>query len=785
MKFAVSIISPPDYLPSATFREVARTVHDGLIAIGHDSILTTRTDLPDRRHIIFGANLLSRYPQSLKPDSIIYNLEQVEAGSVWFDQNLLDLFQRHTVWDYSRSNVATLNAMNIAAIYVPIGYMPCLSRIATAASKDIDILFFGSLNDRRNRILTELIALGHRVEVVSGIYGDHRDGLIARSKIVLNVHYYESKIFEIVRVSYLLANRVFVVSESGDDRSEDFFERGLVFSNYENLVRVCERSLAQSERYRRGVAEVGFALMALRDEETILREAIAATPAPLASDPQTPDPWSNPRLKVNVGSGGRPMLGYINTDVIKHPNVDRVCPSWALDIPDSSVEELRSHDVIEHLFPKDWPPTLKEFWRVLRPGGTIILSVPDFGEVARGYTEGRYSIDDARTFVMATVPPFNSVNYDVPESYHRTVHSKASLTADLAARGFVNIKTWTETYPWNLFVSAQKPAANVVAMSNEAGTRPAVPEPLIFDRTSRESAARRESASSKSFGSWTEDGTEDGKWICRCLSGFTHEPSQDYCFPCGYHRPYPVVKICGMMRVKNEARWIADAVASMLRVCDGGVYILDDHSTDDTVAICKTAGAHVIESPFTKLNETRDKNFLLNIVKVEAAPDWVLCIDGDEVLETSAPERILWSIQSGVADTYWLQALYIWDRMDQVRVDGVYREFVRPSLFNAKKGDGRFVPTANGRGTSANLHCMNVPMDISNSRGPCAARFRHYGYFDREMRLKKYEFYNRIDPNNEIEDCYRHVVQGDIPEVPGDATLRHAGPIKLVPYTEE
>jgi hypothetical protein len=58
---------------------------------------------------------------------------------------------------------------------------------------------------------------GLRVESAFGCYGEERDALIARARIVLNVHYYESKVFEVVRVSYLLANRKCVLSESGSD----------------------------------------------------------------------------------------------------------------------------------------------------------------------------------------------------------------------------------------------------------------------------------------------------------------------------------------------------------------------------------------------------------------------------------------------------------------------------------------------------------------------------------------------------------------------------------------
>ena len=165
-----------------------------------------------------------------------------------------------------------------------------------------------------------------------------------------------------------------------------------------------------------------------------------------------------PKIKVNVGSGSRPMPGYINTDVRAHPGTDRVCQAWDLGLMDESVEELQCHHVIEHFFPKDWLPTLAEFWRVLAPGGRLVMSCPDFGEIARGYTEGRYTINDARMVVMATVPPFNSCDYDDPASYHRTVHSEESLVADLRAQGFVDFKIrHDEQYRWNLFFEVTKP----------------------------------------------------------------------------------------------------------------------------------------------------------------------------------------------------------------------------------------------------------------------------------------------------------------------------------------
>jgi hypothetical protein len=59
-------------------------------------------------------------------------------------------------------------------------------------------------------------------------------------------------------------------------------------------------------------------------------------------------------------------------------------------------------------------------------------------------------------------------------------------------------------------------------------------------------------------------------------------------------------------------------------------------------------------------------------------------------------------------------------------------------------------------------------------------RLYHLGYMCPEDRLRKYQWYNTIDPENESEDRYRHMVQGDIPEVPAHLKLKHAGPLRLV-----
>jgi hypothetical protein len=108
-------------------------------------------------------------------------------------------------------------------------------------------------------------------------------------------------------------------------------------------------------------------------------------------------------------------------------------------------------------------------------------------------------------------------------------------------------------------------------------------------------------------------------------------------------------------------------------------------------------------------------------------------------------------------------------------VDGVYGRFYRPSLFRLMNRNFRFQSTPWG----GNLHCASIPQEMLHCSAKTEIGLLHYGYLDRDLRLRKYEWYNRVDPNNYAEDCYRHMVQGDIPEVPPSMKLRHAGPLQF------
>lgn len=239
----------------------------------------------------------------------------------------------------------------------------------------------------------------------------------------------------------------------------------------------------------------------------------------------------------------------------------------------------------------------------------------------------------------------------------------------------------------------------------------------------------------------------------------------------------------GYLRVKNEARWIERVIRSLQPLCER-IFVFDDHSDDGTPEICEGLGCKVYRSPFTGVNEARDKNYLLEHVWHEVNPQtrgadsqhWIVSIDGDEELEPNGPELIRQAIMPGI-HALTLKIVYLWDRPDQIRTDGIYGKFTRGSVFRMCSPFHAFRAT-DGK---ANFHCGSVPKELLSQVRACNARLFHYGYLEREDRIRKYAWYNELDKNNRAEDGYRHIVQGDIPQVKASEKLRWAGPLELVP----
>jgi len=275
-QYCIWVVTPPGNTHSRCFEEVALSLREAFAVLGLDAPVVTEAADVRGRAIVLGTHLLEQVPDA--QNLILYNLEQVYQNPLLMTPSYIELLKRFPVWDYSARNIASMAQSGIQASLCGVGYMPGLTRIPAAAAKDIDVLFIGSMNARRGRVLEQIAAQGAIVRVAFDCYGAERDALIARAKIVLNLHFYEAKLFEIVRVSYLLANYVCVVSETGLDADlEAPFLGGVAFAGYGELAQACLRLLG-ADASRERIAQRGFEQMRALSQVEMLKRALAATP---------------------------------------------------------------------------------------------------------------------------------------------------------------------------------------------------------------------------------------------------------------------------------------------------------------------------------------------------------------------------------------------------------------------------------------------------------------------------------------------------------------------------
>ena len=278
-RHCIWIVTPDNYNHSHAFDEVALGLQGAFEELGGSAPITRDMNaFAGRAPIIYGGNLLpAEIVSHLPKDSVIINLEQVSEESIWINSRYTSILKSFPVLDYSPRNRENLAAKGIDhAGVLEIGYSRCLSQIQHAAVKDIDVLFYGSMNERRHHILKTLKDGGLKVTHLFNIYGAERDAAIARAKIVINIHHYASGVFEIVRISYLLANRVCVLTE-GDIRDPDLqsFIGGLAIEPYDDMIERCYKLIADADE-RDAIAAKGLAAMQSRSQAEMLMSVMKA-----------------------------------------------------------------------------------------------------------------------------------------------------------------------------------------------------------------------------------------------------------------------------------------------------------------------------------------------------------------------------------------------------------------------------------------------------------------------------------------------------------------------------
>ena len=83
-------------------------------------------------------------------------------------------------------------------------------------------------------------------------------------------------------------------------------------------------------------------------------------------------------IKLHFGCGRRILPGWINIDGWRFPGVDFIADlRQPLPFADGACRLIFTEHVFEHIHPEFRLSVLREFCRILKPGGTLRVVVPD------------------------------------------------------------------------------------------------------------------------------------------------------------------------------------------------------------------------------------------------------------------------------------------------------------------------------------------------------------------------------------------------------------------------
>jgi predicted SAM-dependent methyltransferase len=89
-------------------------------------------------------------------------------------------------------------------------------------------------------------------------------------------------------------------------------------------------------------------------------------------------------LRLNLGSGETPISEFVNVDALEDaPGVDVVADiGQRLPFEDEAADLIHASHLLEHFPTADVPRLLAEWRRVLKPGGVLLVAVPDLEVIA-------------------------------------------------------------------------------------------------------------------------------------------------------------------------------------------------------------------------------------------------------------------------------------------------------------------------------------------------------------------------------------------------------------------
>jgi hypothetical protein len=323
------IQQPANYVHSLGLLDQARYFRYQFRRLGASVSMAKNRLRYDAINFVFGAHLGFEPSQLQSHACVFVNLEQLGEGGAPVSPEYLQLLSNSMVVDYHAGNCSAYSARPSEVPVLPLLFAPYLKPAVSTPLEDrpIDLLFFGSINERRRSWLERIEALGLSVAVFDGpLYGPERDQFIMQAKAVINMHFYASSRFEQARVAHCMSLGTPVISERAphtdilppfddtvfwlrDEELEVFFQQQFGTPAFFEQARLALQRFEQADPAK-----------AYAD---ILISACKMAQAHHQS--RTPGAWSPSCINLEAGAAYR--AGWLNLDA-----QDSSEPDWVLDL---------------------------------------------------------------------------------------------------------------------------------------------------------------------------------------------------------------------------------------------------------------------------------------------------------------------------------------------------------------------------------------------------------------------------------------------------------------------
>lgn len=194
---------------------------------------------PNKEYIVFSAHDCAKdlleFQLRYNTKYIIYQSENIE--SVFFkNKYYIELLKHNKVLNYSvytATKMMELYSISTAG-YFQFNY----KRINSSKKRDIDILFFGNMTQKRYDILKEIQNRFPKlkIEVVCDVFGDNLTQLLLRTEFVLNISAYDNAVLETHRINKAISCGCYIISNYSSDTKMN--------EKYREYVYFCGKTLS-------------------------------------------------------------------------------------------------------------------------------------------------------------------------------------------------------------------------------------------------------------------------------------------------------------------------------------------------------------------------------------------------------------------------------------------------------------------------------------------------------------------------------------------------------------